>query len=371
MCLGFISESKKTAGICAALVVVLAALFLLFGGATLARFQGQEKMTLGFRWLIYKDAFSLIRSSPWCGVGLGNFEGVFQLFRRASAMPSLIIHPESDWLWLWSEMGCVGVVSVLISLGIALKRILPMKRGTSRQLRLGAAVAALVFIVHGFVDVPAHRLGSALPGLFMLGLAFNNPIASNENRWSAPCFRFACAVCGITGATWIFATWQGMALPGSIGVELATQRGQALNTGRQYSEATMETSKAIGWAPLDWQLYFIRGTAEACNGNWPRAYDDFRRVNILESTSPLVTFAEGKIWLASRPSYAIPVWGETLRRCPPQEAAQYYGWMLDAANQVPDLRGMLHPLAKGRPGWRSFISTMLPGKKREQRSIPC
>jgi len=350
VCLGVISESKKTAGICAALVVVLAALFLLFGGAIMERLQGQEKMTLGFRRLIYRDAFSLIRSSPWCGVGLGNFEGVFQLFRRASAMPSLILHPESDWLWLWSEMGCMGVITALISLGIALKRILPMKRGTSRQLRLGAAAAALVFVIHGFVDVPAHRLGSALPGLFVLALAFNNPIASNENRWLAPCFRIACTVCGIAGTIWIFATWQGRALPGAIGVELATQRGQSLNMERQYSAATMETTKAIGWAPLDWKLYFIRGTAEICNGNWPRAYDDFRRVNVLETTSPPVTYEEGMLWLSSSPAYAIPVWDETLRRCQLEEAAQYYGWMLDAANRVPDLRRMLHPLAKGRPG---------------------
>ncbi|MGB8353009.1 MAG: O-antigen ligase family protein [Chthoniobacteraceae bacterium] len=358
---GFISESKKTVGICASLVVVLAALFLLFGGAMLQRFQSQEKVTLGFRWLIYRDAFTLVRASPWCGTGLGNFEGVFPLFRKESAMSSRILHPESDWLWLWSEMGGVAVIVVAIALGIALKRILPMERGTSRQLRLGAGAAALVFIVHGFVDVPAHRLGSALPGLFMLGLAFNSPAASSENRWLAPCFRIACLVCGAAGATWIFATWQGVALPGSIGVELATQRAQALNAEGEYFDATMEATKAIEWVPLDWKLYFIRGTAEICDGNWPRAYDDFQRVNVLETTSELITYEEGMLWLGSRPSYAIPVWAETLRRCPPQEAAQYYSQMLDAANQVSNLRGLLHPLAEGRTGLEIIYLEHAPG----------
>jgi len=75
-----------------------------------------------------------------------------------------------------------------------------------------------------------------------------------------------------------------------------------------------------------------------------------------------VTFEEGLLWLSYSPSYAIPVWDETLRRCQPEEIAQYYGWMLDDANRVPGLRRMLHPLAKVRPGLEIVYLDHVPGE---------
>lgn len=343
--LALVSRTAKSIAVCASLLIVLAAAFLIFGGETLRRFQGEETVGFGFRWLIYKDVFSLIRSSPWCGIGLGNFEGVFSLFRRESAMPSHILHPESDWLWLWAEMGRMSVVAVVFVAVALFERVLPLHRGTNRRLRLAAAAAALVFAAHGAVDVSGHRLGSALPGLFVLGLALNNPVTACRHRFVPVCFRLAAAVLGTVGALWLAAVWEGWVLPDTTGMEAVKREAQQWIAQKKYFDATVVTTTATARAPLDWELYFLRATAEACDGNWPHAFDDFRRVNALESTSPLVTFEEGRIWLNSRPSLAIPAWSETLRRCPPQEAPQYYARMLDFVGGDSALRGMLHRLA--------------------------
>src|SRR5437667_5946514 len=83
------------------LLLLLTAL-LLFGGQTLERFQLRNLANAGvssdFRWQIFSDVFQLIRDSPWVGIGLGNFEDVFAIFRAASYSDRRAIHPVSDWL---------------------------------------------------------------------------------------------------------------------------------------------------------------------------------------------------------------------------------------------------------------------------------
>src|SRR5438132_6628 len=98
------------------LLLLLTAL-LLFGGQTLERFHLRNLANAGisndFRWRIFSDVFQLIRDSPWVGIALGNFEDVFAIFRAASFSDRRAIHPESDWLWLWSELGWVAVALVI------------------------------------------------------------------------------------------------------------------------------------------------------------------------------------------------------------------------------------------------------------------
>lgn len=347
--IGVVTRSVKWPAVSASLLIVFAALFLLFGGTTLQRFQG-DGVTLGFRRLIARDVFTMIKASPWCGIGLGNFEPVFAQFRNASAMPSRILHPESDWLWLWSEMGWPALLSALAIAGILFGRVAPLSRKTDRRLRLAAAAAAAVFLAHGLVDVPAHRLGSALPGLLMLGLALNRPGEARASRWVPVFFRCGAVVVAAVGAIWLWAVLQSVPLPGAIGASQARERAQAQIAAGAYSDAETSAVQGLRWEPLDWRLYFLRAQARAGIDNWPRGYEDFRRAALLETTSPLVTFAEGKIWMAYHPSLAITAWNETLRRCPPQEMPEYYSQMMAYVVNMPEVQRLFHRMAEGRPG---------------------
>ena len=50
-----------------------------------------------------------------------------------------------------------------------------------------------------------------------------------------------------------------MPLAGGIGVDIETHLAKAANVGRQFNETITHASSGLAWAPLDWQLYFLRG----------------------------------------------------------------------------------------------------------------
>ncbi|HSP45938.1 MAG TPA: O-antigen ligase family protein, partial [Chthoniobacterales bacterium] len=61
-------------------LLVLFTVMLVFGGQTLERFNlraGDTGVAADLRWAIYRDAIHLIAASPWCGIGLGNFDEIF------------------------------------------------------------------------------------------------------------------------------------------------------------------------------------------------------------------------------------------------------------------------------------------------------
>src|SRR5947209_5281486 len=174
------------------LLLLLTAL-LLFGGQTLERFHLRNLANAGissdFRWLIFSDVFQLFRDSPWAGIGLGNFEDVFAIFRAASYSDRRAIHPESDWLWLWSEAGWVAVVIVLIAFVLVARKIFPMREGTNQRYRLATLIAAVLFGLHGLVDVSGHRVGTSFAAIFLLGLSLHRAHSLKPSRSISILFR--------------------------------------------------------------------------------------------------------------------------------------------------------------------------------------
>src|SRR5207253_9637466 len=140
------SPSRLALGV-SFLLLLLTAL-LLFGGQTFERFHlrdvGGASISTDFRWRIFHDTFRLIRDSPWCGIGLGNFESIFAIFRDASLSDRRALHPESDWLWLWTELGWLAVIVALALLVLIIRRVFPLREGTNQRYRLASLIAALL-----------------------------------------------------------------------------------------------------------------------------------------------------------------------------------------------------------------------------------
>jgi len=106
--------------------------------------------------------------------------------RSAQPRVSRSLHPESDWLWVWAEMGLPSIALLLGAGVILFWRVLPLKEGTNQRVRFTAAAGALLFALHGCVDVSAHRLGTFLAGTLFLGLAqFCPGPAGSQKRWPA------------------------------------------------------------------------------------------------------------------------------------------------------------------------------------------
>src|SRR5436190_18490584 len=82
------SPWRLALGISLFLLPLLLTALLLFGAQTLERFHlhdfGSTGIASNLRWQIFHDTFRLIRNSPWCGIGFGNFESIFAIFRDSS-----------------------------------------------------------------------------------------------------------------------------------------------------------------------------------------------------------------------------------------------------------------------------------------------
>src|SRR5436309_124452 len=143
------SSWRLALGISLFLLPLLLTALLLFGGQTLERFHlhdfGSTGIASNRRWQIFHDTFRLIRDSPWCGIGFGNFESIFAIFRDASLGGARALHPESDWLWLWTELGWPAVVLIIVGIVLLASRVFPLRSGTNQGYRLAALIAALLF----------------------------------------------------------------------------------------------------------------------------------------------------------------------------------------------------------------------------------
>jgi O-antigen ligase/tetratricopeptide (TPR) repeat protein len=374
-------------------LLILVSALLLVGGPALQRFHLQKFAGSDFladsRWLIFQDAWQLIRSSPWVGLGLGNFESVFAIFRDASHGTTRSLHPESDWFWVWAEMGWLAIPLIILGAVMLIRRVAPLEVGTNQRFRLAALIGALMFALHGLVDVSGHRVGTAYSALFLLGLSLHRPTKLLRSKTTEWIFRFLGLVLFAIGLSWAVA-WRSKAmLPGAVGVNNAKQLAVVASRGRNFPESINLTTRALNWAPLDWELYYLRGAAEVAQREpEQKALDDFRRARFLEPNSASVPLQEGFAWLRSRPDLAEMAWREALRRAGAQRKDVFRNIMFTVDLRDPTARPIIRRLAfsehdlalvyfqelnalEFRPAFSKFfdadpdLTAMTPDQKRE------
>jgi hypothetical protein len=330
------------------LLLLLFASLLLFGGQTFERFHLRDFITAGastnFRWRIFHDTFRLIRNSPWCGIGFGNFESIFAIFRDASFGDPRALHPESDWLWLWTELGWPAVVLTIVGIAMFVSRVFPLRVGTNQGYRLATLIAALLFAIDGIVDVSGHQVGTAFAAIFLLGLSLHRPLCLKRSQWTSILFRFVGLVLLGAGLSLVVTARSAKLLPGSVGVSSAKQLSEVANREGNYSETIALTIRALRWAPIDWQLYLARAIGEVELKQTTNAVDDFRRARFLEPIAYEVPLAEGNAWLPYRPMLAVTAWREALRRAGPLRPEVYANMLSDASLRSPEVSPFLEAI---------------------------
>ena len=344
-------STSRIALVVSFLLILLTAL-LLFGGQTLQRFHlrdfGSSDISSDFRWRIFSDVFQLIHDSPWVGIGLGNFEDVFAIFRVASYSDRRAIHPESDWLWLWSELGLLAVVLVVVGFVLVLRKVFPLREGTNQRYRLATLIAAILFALHGLADVSGHRVGTFLSAALLLGLSLHRPHGLKRARSLSILFRLVGLILLVAGVSWVVAARGQKLLPGSVGITNAKQIATIDNRERNFNETIAVTTKALEWGPLEWELYFSRAVAEAELKQTDNAVADFRRARFLEQISFEIPLAEGNVWLASQPVLAATAWREALRRAGPDRAGAFSSMLTKASRRSPEVTRILTELGVSR-----------------------
>jgi hypothetical protein len=183
-----------------------------------------------------------------------------------------------------------------------------------------------------------------MSAIFLLGLSIHRPFELKRSRLLPICFRLIGIALLIVGASWSISTRNRSLLPGSIGANNARQLATMANRGRDYREADALSTHALQWAPLDWQLYFLRGAAELGEKQPDKALDDFRRARFLEPNAYEVPLAEGSLWLNTRPVLAAAAWREALRRAGSQRSEVYSLMLANNALQNPQVNETLKEL---------------------------
>src|SRR5437773_4711680 len=342
------SPWRLALGISLFLLLLLLTALLLFGGQTLERFHlhdfGSTGISSNLRWQIFHDTFRLIRNSRWCGIGFGNFEPTFAIFRDASLGDARALHPESDWLWLWIELGWPAVVLVIVGVALLASRVFPLRAGTNQRYRLAALISAILFAIDGLVDVSGHQMGTAFAAVFLLGLSAHRPLSLKKSRWTSILFRFVGLVLLAAGLSLVVAARSEKLLPGSVGVSSAKQLSAVANIELNFSETIALTTSALGWAPLDWELYLERAIAEVELKQTKTAINDFRRARFLEPIAYEVPLSEGNAWLPYDPVLAVAAWREALRRAGPLRSQVYASMLSDASLRSPEVSPILEAI---------------------------
>jgi hypothetical protein len=323
----------RTVAVGGGVILLMAAVALLVGGQVVGRLREFLTEGAGLRWNIYEDTARLIAAAPLGGVGLGNFSAIFPLFRNSSLNAMRVIHPESDWLWLVSETGigsllfCVLVIVSLFSQ--------PAKPACARErdVFLAGLVAVLAFLCHTFFDVPAHRLGTVLPALFVLALCTRPKLIFSGKSWGPWISRVA----GMAVIALALFLLQVASVERPPRQEFARGEWHVVRT---------KIDQELKIAPLDWSLYLMRGSANVRAGSWVEALYDFRIARILEPKLAVVPYDEGCAWLGANPKLVVSAWKEALNRTPGDK--DLFLQMLDKSMSFPEVHQSTLRLADER-----------------------
>lgn len=345
-------------------LVFFFAIFYAAGGRTLGRFlpsgntEGDpDKGSL--RLSIQRDAVGLAKDASWHGVGLNNFSAVFARYRHLTVNPDRALHPESDLLWAWTELGFLAPVLMAMLFGLLLARCWPFDRGSERVLRTACFVCVSLFLVHGLVDVSGHRVGTVWPAMLLFALALHTDWGAARSVVTPVVFRALAVVMVGVGMVWLASAANVVAVPTSAELARLKAAADAAIDAKKYSEAIKQSTAALRIAPMDWEVYFSRGRARAFSqAATAPAASDFAVARYLEPNAK-VAFGEGVVWLSREPDLlqtnswfgrepqlALGAWKEALERSP-VPPHQLYGSMLYAARNAPEMLEGLRTLAGG------------------------
>jgi O-antigen ligase/Flp pilus assembly protein TadD len=352
--------------ISASVALCTLAVFFAFGGDSLSKLGrmldliSQGDSAPDFRVPIFRDALSLIKDAPWCGIGIGNFEAIFTFYREASFTNARALHPESDWLWLISEMGLLALPIAALLLAPTFTRAARVQGGDDEMLLRAATVGGLMFLLHGLVDVSGHRLGSALPGLFLVGVGVRPTPEQCNSRAMRRVFRLSGAMLLCVGAFWIATVSRKIEVPGRAGAAACVTTARMAIEAESFERAKAATLRGLEWAPLDWELHSLRALALLYTEDFDGAHASFRRARSLESTNAVLPQREGDLWAYFDPERVEEAWTVALQRADPQRTATYRE-MTWAAAAYPELRPVLARLAGDAPPLRlRYLETLDP-----------
>jgi hypothetical protein len=323
-----------------------------------------------FRLKVFRDAARIIRDYPVTGTGLGTYGYVSPFYVDASIGEAIPIHPESDWLMAAAESGLPFVLCAAALLFVLIRDSMPMRRSATWPLRWGIAAAVLAAILHGFVDVPLHRVEIGWWVLVLAGLAFGNPSPTGTERnvaWLAQRLVFGVAGAGLLalGVLLIRSQWYGeVPFPPYRARIVVDQMRQLADAGRSDDAINLARSE-IPLSPMAVGLYRELGFREIKKGGNPIVADAvFAAERALNPVSAQLALDQGWLWFRDDPMRTAELWVEAMKKHLHIQKgggyaypAEFYGRMLGQARQYPEMLAKLEECSRLSPElWLVWIA---------------
>ncbi len=288
------------------------------GGAnSSAPILGNPEPNLDARILIFKDTLRIIRDYPLTGVGFGGFRGAFHQYREAFQTLTESTHPESDWLMLAAEAGIPTLLLALAGGAVLLHRARSEMAHPYWPLRWGIISAALVAILHGAVDVPAHQLnlGWWIMVLAAMGLQVPSHEPTHPPVWQRMVFWVGGLAALSLGIFLIRAEWFGGTASPPEAARKAAKRIFDLSKEDKLEEAVVLSTAAIAQSPMAEGLYYQRGVLQLHFEDTDSEVDGlFAIQRALNPDWPQVPIQQGLAWISVDQTRATRLWLDAMER---------------------------------------------------------
>ncbi len=232
--------------------------------------------------------FEMWKSSPWVGVGLGNYKLDFLPYKaQFLATPQgagygfyipRAAQAHNEYVQALAELGLLGALALatfLVVLAASLLHRLTQNRNEGDRLDLLLCAAGLVAVaVHALVSFPAHLPTSSLAAILACGLAMSPAYGDRATKV------FAIRGWGLRAAVLAFAlagTAVSVVAVRDLAANVLMRDGMLeLQLGQtEQARATLERSLRLDFAPH--QTYFYLATAQASLGDLPAAFQSVQR----------------------------------------------------------------------------------------------
>ncbi len=174
-------------------VAIVGSLFglLAFGGDDvvdrLETLSGTDEVTkaVGIRWLLWRDAMTVVGDFPLLGTGLGTFGDTYAAFRSRDVIGGTATHAENAFVQLVYETGVLGTLLCVAFVAVAVRqsvRAVAAKDNRAAFAVPGAAAGLVALFVASMTDygqyLPAVAVGTAT--LFGIAIAWDGRVADGR-----------------------------------------------------------------------------------------------------------------------------------------------------------------------------------------------
>ena len=268
-----------------------------------------------FRQPIFRDTVRMVADAPVSGVGIGQFADVFPQYRKDSARAASVLHPESDWLMVAAE---TGVPSALVLFALLTWYVAANWRARSASggmLRWTAASAVVAAALHGFIDVPWHRVSV---GWFLLTVAASSVPSSGYKARAPGLSRFLFAFGGLAllvSSGWIAHDKKAGRSPVFYAWPEVSTELEKLGLERRFDQAEKVAQKATRDFPLRSEAYYwLAGYLRMFEGTDKEIHAALHAGRAVEPVLPKVAEEQAVILKPIDPEGAMESWAIAINR---------------------------------------------------------